>query len=179
MITRVPKGFISATLLICLGCCSATATAILRPLDLPLEHTTLQVRSVGNCDDPDASEALPYAEQGKKDSVCLKQPVLADENDLSDINASKDANGRPLLSLTFKEKGAARLKKATAAMVGKRIVLLVNGQIFAVATLAEMISREVALVGRFSEDELQRLVNSLKSQILLNGQNRTKNRVGT
>lgn len=142
-------------------------------------HIAVQLRPVGNCDNADTSETIPYIENGKKASVCLKQPVLADENDISDINVSKDQNGVLLLTVRFREKGAARLKKGTAEIVGQKLAFLLNGEIFSVATVQEIVSSDIALFGRFNEDELQQLVNSLKDQVRRKGAAPNTNRVGT
>ncbi len=61
----------------------------------------------------------------------------------------------------------------------KQIALLINGEIFSVATVLEMISRDLALMGKFNEDELRQLVDSLKGQVRRKGVPPNPNRVGT
>jgi len=139
----------------------------------------MQVRAVGECSEPETSEPIPYDTEAEHELVCLKPLVLVDENDVSDISVSHDAYGRPVLSVKFKGKGAARLRKATSAMVDERVALLINGEVFALATVREPISSDLALSGRFTEDELQSVVNSLKSQIRAKESVHGGRRVGT
>lgn len=128
-------------------------------------HVAVELRAIGDCSDPDTSEPLRYKQSDKdaEEQICLKASILVDENDIADAGAMKGI-GKPELLLRFNDKGAARLKKATLNMFGERLAFVVNGAIFAVATLRGSVSRDLVLTGGFEEGELQRLVDSIRAQ---------------
>jgi preprotein translocase subunit SecD len=130
-------------------------------------HVTVELRAIGDCSDPATSEPMPSETKGDTDLVCLKQSVIVDENDIADARATKDGLADPELTLKFNDKGAARLRKTTLALIGARVALMVNGKIFAVAVIKEALSEDLALTGGgLTEDELQRLVDQIKAQII-------------
>jgi preprotein translocase subunit SecD len=130
-----------------------------------VSRLTVELRPVGKCEDPDTSEPMPSRTKDRTEQVCLKQSVLVDENDIADAGTMKDPLGRLELTLSFKDKGAARLRKSTLESVGESVAVVINGRIFAVAKVMTAVSEEIVLSGGQSDSEIQQLVDSLRAQI--------------
>ena len=98
-------------------------------------HVTVELRAIGDCSDPATSEPMPSETKDGIEQICLKQTVIVDENDIADARTAKDGVEHTELTLDFNDKGAARMRKATLAMIGERVGLIVNGKVLAVAVI--------------------------------------------
>lgn len=96
-----------------------------------------------------------------------KKPLLAGDL-LNEARAAVDEmTGRPLIHLSFNDKGKALLAQATAAHIGRQLAVVVDGKIISVARIQTTISwGQLQITGRFDQTAAQDIALALESNSL-------------
>lgn len=95
-----------------------------------------------------------------------KAPVI-DESDVSSAEIQQyPGNTNLYIQITFTDEGGRRLAQVTRENIGRRIAMMVDGDVIAAPIIYAEISGGAALItGRFSKAEAKALVHRVKSAI--------------
>ena len=115
--------------------------------------------------DPRRREELTEATiEGTSDVVYLHSEVILSNSDISRAGAMKDENGSPAISILIAPQAQFRLQNATRKNRDKRLAILVNGQVIMAPIIRWDISESAMISGRLTQEEVDRIVESLNSQ---------------
>ncbi|MDO8662821.1 MAG: protein translocase subunit SecD [Candidatus Omnitrophota bacterium] len=85
----------------------------------------------------------------------------------AEVRFSQSEFNEPVVSLRFNSEGAKKFAEITAANVGKRLAIVLDGKIQSAPNIREAIpSGEAVITGRFSVEQAQDLANVLRSGAL-------------
>jgi len=90
------------------------------------------------------------------------------EADLEDVKRLQSASGDMGLDLTFTPKAANKLHQLTSKYKGKRAAYIVAGKVVLAPRIAAVMSRRARLVGRFTAEEISKLLVELNLAISKN-----------
>jgi len=96
----------------------------------------------------------------------LKAAPVVTGKDLKNARRSQDSYGAPAVGFSFNSQGAGKFEKYTAANIGKRLSIVLDGRIESVATIESAISYDGIIQGRFTVQEVDDLVLVLRSGAL-------------
>jgi hypothetical protein len=98
---------------------------------------------------------------GTDEKIYLHNSVVASSLDVAEAKLTLDANGMPAISIAFTEEGAKTLADVSEKHIGKRLAILVDGDVISAPTLREKISKNALITGNFSKSEAVRIVKAL------------------
>lgn len=91
------------------------------------------------------AQRMPWMDPPPPPLVLFAAPLLTGA-DLADATASVDELGQPLVSLEFTPTGARRFEAITAAAVGRRLAIVIDGEVESAPTVRAPISGGVAQI---------------------------------
>jgi beta-lactamase regulating signal transducer with metallopeptidase domain len=110
--------------------------------------------------------AITEEYEGKKYLLLYnRQPyVMTPEQDwaLVSVEADTDAMGRLAVHFAFDEKGADLFYKLTKANLNKALAAVIDGQVVSAPTIMSAIRREGVITGRFTEQEVDKMIQALR-----------------
>jgi preprotein translocase subunit SecD len=111
-------------------------------------------------DDPSAG-FVESAVGTTNETVYLAPTALVTGRDLVSVGLSKDETRSLSITMTFSEAAGEKLKTASAANLGKRIAILIDGKVVSAPKVMSEVSTAVAISGRFAKAELVDLLAAL------------------
>jgi preprotein translocase subunit SecD len=96
----------------------------------------------------------------------LKKASVVTGKDLKNARRSQDNYGAPAVGFSLNSQGAGKFEKFTAANIGKRLSIVLDGRIESVASINDAISYDGIIQGRFTVQEVDDLVLVLRSGAL-------------
>ena len=107
---------------------------------------------------------LKYSEDNSEPLLLEKQSVIAgDSLTNAQVNFSSSQFNEPVVSLQFNAGGAKKFAEVTAANVGKRLAILLDGKVQSAPNIREAIpSGQAVISGRFSVEQAQDLALILR-----------------
>jgi hypothetical protein len=94
--------------------------------------------------------------------VWLRPEAIVDRSALESARSSIDANLRPIIELRLTEEGAQRLAEATRDNAGRRLAVVLDGQVLTVAVIqTEIASGFLTISGDFTTQSAQGLARSI------------------
>jgi hypothetical protein len=105
-----------------------------------------------------------------KEVLFVQKTALLDRTDLKSAEVSTNTpTGTPRIDITFTDKGAKRFAEVTRQNIGRRLAIVIDGQLYSAPTINTEISGGTAAIsGSFSEQEARELaakiMESLKKQ---------------
>lgn len=111
--------------------------------------------------------------QGKKYLLlCAGEPYVMLPQSAGDggwgvdrMSVVKDERGEPQISARFNQRGGELLGALTKANLGSKLAIIVNGRVVSAPRIISEIHDQVTITGRFSTQEVQDLVNTLKDAV--------------
>ncbi len=125
------------------------------------DHEKIKAALSGNV--PEGFE-LKYAKEDNEPLLLEAKEVLTGDK-LSDasVNFSQSQFGEPVVSLKFNSEGAKKFAEITAANVGRRLAIVLDGKVQSAPNIKEAIpSGEAVITGRFTIEQSQDLAKVLK-----------------
>jgi hypothetical protein len=131
-------------------------------------------------DEPSSeSETVTYARKCGSDGAALEsetlhlaRAVLLDHTTLANAEQASDPGlTQPAIEILFDHAGARQLARVTRQHVGHRLVMVVDGEVRAVARVrAEISSGRMVFTGLFTNQDAKELVNSLRAAAASNSE---------
>jgi preprotein translocase subunit SecD len=108
-------------------------------------------------------------ETAQKETLPVLKKVLIDQKDLKSARVNKDQLGRPQIEIRFTDEGKKRFAEVTRDSIGKRLAIVIGGQLYSAPKIMAEISGGTAMIsGSFSEQEAKeladRITEALKKQ---------------
>jgi hypothetical protein len=144
-------------IVICL-ICPAKSFAI-EPADKSATRTEIRL-----AEDEPADELIEAAIVGTEDKVFLHKAVVATGKDVEEASVVLDAIGKPAIAITFTDTGSKKIAEVTERYNGKRLALLVDGQVISAPIIRAQIVKKAKITGNFSESEAKRIVRALNDK---------------
>jgi hypothetical protein len=94
-------------------------------------------------------------------------PQSAGDGDwgLDRMSVVKDERGEPQISARFNQRGGELFGALTKANLGSKLAIIVGGRVVSAPKIMSEIHDQVTITGRFSTQEMQDLVNTLKDAV--------------
>lgn len=113
----------------------------------------------------DELEVVKGFEQEKSVFYLLRREAVISGSDVTDARAGQQS-GRPSVRFRLNSVGAERLKRATAANIGRRLGFVLDGVVVSAPVIQSQISTEAVIVGAFSDQEATNLAGALRAGAL-------------
>jgi preprotein translocase subunit SecD len=105
-------------------------------------------------------------EPGQPYFYAVRREALITGRDLKNTRVGVDENNAPAVHFTLKPQGADRFKRETGRNVGKRLAIILDGQVTNAPSIREQISGEGQISGGFTTQEADELSKVLRAGAL-------------
>ncbi len=109
-----------------------------------------------------AGKGTPVQWQGE--TLALREPPIAGSADIADVRYVLDAGQQPGLQIRYRPEAHQRIHEGTAALVGQRAAISVDGRVLMVATVQGPFGESMMLSGLPSVAEAQELARHITGQ---------------
>jgi preprotein translocase subunit SecD len=134
----------------------------LTPRPKPPAPISVEFRLV---DESPASNAPELLIKGSEERVRLEPTAIIDNTDIQSAKVQRNAVGQSYdVMITFTADGARKLRAATAAAIGRRLAIVIDGTVIVAPTIQAEIPDGIAVVaGNFGREEAQDIADRLNS----------------
>jgi RNA polymerase sigma factor (sigma-70 family) len=100
-------------------------------------------------------------------TLYVQKKVLLDQTDLKSASViTNQPAGKPWIQITFTDAGAKRFAKVTHQNIGKRLAIIIDGQLYSAPTIkSEIRGGQAEISGNFSEAEAQDLATKINQSV--------------
>ena len=112
-------------------------------------------------EDEAADELIEAEIVGTDNKVYLHKTVVAASKDIAEASVILDAIGKPAIAITFTDEGANKIAEVTERHHGKRLAILVDGQVISAPIIRVRIVKKAKVTGNFTEPEATRIAKAL------------------
>lgn len=105
-------------------------------------------------------DAAPGAESPK---LYVAPEILVSNADVAWARMTK-ANGAPAIELSFARPSQARILEFSEKNIGRKLAMIVDGEIVAAPTIRDRFGSEALLTGDFTLEEAQRIARGIKAK---------------
>lgn len=138
---RPARAVLLAAALVLAGCMpAATPSAPVEPDRPPLPGVDVRLSAVDA-----AGKGVPA--RWRDETLALREPPIASSADIADVRSGRDDYGQAALQIRYRAEAHQRIHDGTAAMVGQRIAISVDGRVLMVATVQGPFSESMNLSG--------------------------------
>lgn len=109
-----------------------------------------------------AGKGTPAQWQGE--TLALREPPIAGSADIADVRYVLDEGKQPGLQIRYRREAHQRIHDGTAALVGKRAAISVDGRVLMVATVQGPFGESMMLSGLSSVAEAQALARHITGE---------------
>jgi preprotein translocase subunit SecD len=108
----------------------------------------------------------PGSEPGETVHYLLRAEAIVTGRDLKSARASVDQYNQPAINFTLNERGAQKFGQFTASNIGRRLAIVLDGEVESAPTIQSKIGRDGLITGRFAEAEADDLARVLRAGAL-------------
>jgi len=103
----------------------------------------------------------------QKETLHVLKTVLIDQTAVKSAKVIKDKQfGRPQIEIRFTDEGKKRFTEVTRDSIGKRLAIVINGQLYsAPKIMMEIPSGTAVISGNFSEQEAKELAGQITDSL--------------
>lgn len=144
--------------------CTSTRRATATP-----DSTAFQMRLV--LDAPSSNSTQMSVVQktespAQKEVLYVQNAVLLDQTAVKSAKVMKDSFGHPQIAVAFSKSGQEKLAEVTRDNVGKRLAMVIDGQLYSAPVIRTEIPGGMANIsGNFSESEAEDLVTKINASL--------------
>jgi preprotein translocase subunit SecD len=133
--------------------------------DAPTQEALLQGQ---NGKVPESMEIVPGQGEtpGQPVYYLVRREAIITGRDLKNARVGVDENNQPDVQFTLNAQGADRFGRATGANVGKRLAIVLDGNVYSAPVIQSRISDEGRITGRFTTQEADELSKVLRAGAL-------------
>jgi len=108
-----------------------------------------------------------WQNQERKEVLAVEKTALLDQTDLKAATVSTNTpTGAPVIEIAFTDKGAKHFAKVTRQNIGKRLAIVIDGQVYwAPRIQMEITSGSGQISGSFSEQEARDLAAKISKSL--------------
>jgi len=95
----------------------------------------------------------------------VEKTVLLDDTDIESAELARHSiSGDPSIGLTLTDAGRQRFAEVTRQNIGKRLAIVIDGQVYSAPTImAEIAGGKAEITGRFTEQEAKELADQINA----------------
>jgi preprotein translocase subunit SecD len=124
----------------------------------PPATATLEFRPIVDC----TPTSQPYALQGSAEKLCLSQDVVVSATDVDNsIAVSVNRDSMVGIRLALGSAGAARMAAATAAHIGERMGVVLDGRLILAPIIREKMSDAVEIAPVQNDNDLKAILAAI------------------
>jgi preprotein translocase subunit SecD len=102
----------------------------------------------------------------RKEKMSVQKTVLVDQSALKSAKVATDSLGHPMIDITLTDAGQTKFAEITRQMIGKRLAIIIGGQVYCAPVIRSEISGGKAQIsGSFSKEEAKELVKKLNEAV--------------
>ena len=128
-----------------------------------------QIRLVLDAPSADSEPMTLAAKRGDEtltEVLNVAKAVLLDQTALKSATPSIDGLGRPIIDITFSEKGRSEFAQVTRLNIGRRLAIVIGGKLRVAPVVRAEITAGTALIsGDFSKEEAKALADAIASSL--------------
>ena len=113
---------------------------------------------------PEARRSTPHA--AGQTFYALRRPAIVSGRDIRSARPGTDEYGMPVVTFTLSEDAGRTFSEATAANVGQRLAVVLDGKVQSVATIETRIASSGQIRGSFTREDVTDLAVVLRSGAL-------------
>jgi len=131
----------------------------------------LQMRLVtdvaaGDCDCDDMAVVQKNGDTSQKESLHVLHKVWIDQTDLKSAQVETNSFGHPQIAITLNTNGMKHFAEVTRNNIGKRMAIIVDGQLYSAPAIRSEISSGKAMIsGNFTSEEAKELATKLNEAV--------------
>ena len=111
------------------------------------------------------AEGLTEAtEVGTNKKVYLHKTAGLTNSDIDRAKLGKDADGKPVVELSFTKDGGKKMAKMTGDHIGKSLAILIDGKVIMAPRINDPISDHAMIDGRFTNEEASKLIERINGK---------------
>jgi preprotein translocase subunit SecD len=111
------------------------------------------------------AEGLTEAtEQGTNKKVYLHKIADLTNSDIERAKLGKDADGKPVVEISFTKDGGKKMAKLTGDHIGKSLAILIDGKVIMAPRINDPISGSAMIDGRFTNEEAANLIKRINEK---------------
>ena len=96
----------------------------------------------------------------------VEKKVVLDQTALKSASVQKDSLGQPQIEIVFTPEGQKRFAEVTRENVGKRLAIVIDGQLYSAPLIRDEIAGGKAVIsGSFNEAEAQKLARRIAEAV--------------
>ena len=122
----------------------------------------IQFRLVEDAAKPDT---VPLKQRGKDEALHVQKEALLNGSAVQSVKVERGPDGRPTIVLRFAQEGGKRFAEITGANVGKRLGIIVAGELITAPVIRSAVSGHAVITGMFTEPEARDLAATIRSAI--------------
>jgi hypothetical protein len=78
-------------------------------------------------------------------TMLVERPVILDERDVAEVESYRDKEKRWVIAITFTPQGGRKLKAVSEASIGRRLAIILDGQVLTAPTIRSTIAEQVQI----------------------------------
>lgn len=137
--------------------------------EIKRDSPTFQLRLVQDARSRDSSEMTivpPRGSLAPTEVLHVQNAVLLDETAVKSAKVQTNSSGHPEIEITFTETGRKRFADVTRESIGKRLAIVINGQLYsAPKIMSEIPGGKATISGDFSKQEAEALVEHINASL--------------
>ena len=115
-------------------------------------------------EDVPANDLIEAKIAGTDERVFLHKTAVATSKDIAEASVVLDDVGRPAIAITFTDDGSKKMADVTQNHRGKRLAILVDGQVINAPRILVQIVKKAQVTGNFSKKEANRISKALAAK---------------
>lgn len=133
------------------------------PADQAAEKTTVKVE-FRRAETKSAEGLAEAMVAGSRSKVYLHKKADLTNDDIDEVRAVEDADGRPAIEFVLTKEGAKKMEKLTEQHLGKPLAILLNGKVVSAPNIRQKISERGRITGNFTKEEVDQFVEGINSR---------------
>jgi preprotein translocase subunit SecD len=144
--------FVASALAVVVGCAGQPSTSA-----IPVR---IEFRIAHDAPAEGLTEAT-FFELTNQRTCYLEAAIIASNADVKSARATTDEAGRPAVDVTFRPSGAESMGKATTANIGKRMAIIMDGEVIAAPRIQATVTDAALISGVASKEEARRIADGI------------------
>jgi preprotein translocase subunit SecD len=102
--------------------------------------------------------------EGTKDKVYIAAKADLTNADIAEAKVDKDPRGNPAIELILTKEGSKKLEALTGKQIGKPVAILIDGKVVAAPIVRAKVTGRAMIMGKFTKEEVERLVKAINEK---------------
>ncbi len=100
-------------------------------------------------------------EPGSEKPIFVSPKASLNGTHVEKVSFYKDGRGNPSIGLTLTDDGAKLMEATTSRNLGKKLAIVLDGEVVSAPTVRSTVAKEVQITGRFGKEDLLKLFRAV------------------